>query len=132
MAGKISDEQFFELEKKMKRYESIIGAMTEEERSNPDLLCKQGGKKELVYDAALRREALAKSSGVTIKEIDGFIFEFLGMKKMMNKNMKGMDLDAMEANPDAPMQTLQVKKELERKQRNLKPTRGGGGGFGKT
>lgn len=43
MAGKLSDEQFFELEKKMKRYETIIGQMTEEERSNPDLLCKQGG-----------------------------------------------------------------------------------------
>jgi hypothetical protein len=52
------------------------------------------------------------------------------MRKMMNKNMKGMDLDALEKDPNTPMQTLQAKKDEERKKRNLKPTRGGGGGFG--
>ena len=41
MSGKVSEEKFFELEKKMKRYEEIIGAMTPEERTNPDLLTKQ-------------------------------------------------------------------------------------------
>ena len=131
MAGKISDEQFFELEKKMKRYEKIIGSMTEEERSNPDLLCKQGGKKELVREAAERKRELAVRSGYTDKEIEGFIFEFLGMRKMMLKNMKGMDLDELERNPDAPLQTMASKKAEEKKQRNMKATRGGGGGFGK-
>merc|ERR1711871_1041174 len=131
MAGKISDEQFFELEKKMKRYEQIIGCMSEEERSNPDLLCKQGGKKELVREAADRKKELAKRSGYTDKEIDGFIFEFLGMKKMMLKNMKGMDLDQMEQDPNAPVQTMASRKAEEKKLRNMKPTRGGGGGFGK-
>ena len=131
MAGIISDEQFFELEKKMKRYEKIIGSMTEEERSNPDLLCKQGGKKELVREAAERKRELAVRSGYTDKEIEGFIFEFLGMRKMMLKNMKGMDLDELERNPDAPLQTMASKKAEEKKQRNMKATRGGGGGFGK-
>merc|ERR1712205_213449 len=97
MGGKVSDEQFFELEKKMKRYEEIIGAMSEEERVNPDLLTKQGGKKELVLEAAQRKKALAERSGYSEKDIEGFMFEFLGMKKMMLKNMKGMDLDALEA-----------------------------------
>ena len=131
MAGKISDEQFFELEKKMKRYEQIIGCMSEEERSNPDLLCKQGGKKELVREADVRKKELAKKSGYTDKEIDSFIFEFLGMKKMMLKNMKGMDLDQMEQDPNAPVQTMASRKAEEKKMRNMKPTRGGGGGFGK-
>ena len=115
----------------MKRYEKIIGSMTEEERSNPDLLCKQGGKKELVREAAERKRELAVRSGYTDKEIEGFIFEFLGMRKMMLKNMKGMDLDELERNPDAPLQTMASKKAEEKKQRNMKATRGGGGGFGK-
>ena len=42
MAGKINDEQLFEAEKRMKRCELIIGQMTEEERTNPDLLVRQG------------------------------------------------------------------------------------------
>ena len=69
MAGKVSDEQFFELEKKMKRYETIIGAMSEEERCTPDILCRQGGKKELVLEASRRKEDLAKRSGYTSKEV---------------------------------------------------------------
>jgi signal recognition particle GTPase len=75
MAGKVSDEQMFELEKRMKKYEDIIGAMSEEERSNPDMLCKQGGKKELVLEANQRKEALAKKTGYNIKEVttnDGY------------------------------------------------------------
>jgi len=59
-----------------------------------------------------------------MKQIEGFVIEFLNMKKMMNKNMKGMDLDALEKDPNTPMQTMQAKKEEERKKRNLKPTRG--------
>ena len=42
MTGKISDEQLFEAEMRLKRCEAIIGAMTPEERADPDLLCKQG------------------------------------------------------------------------------------------
>lgn len=40
MAGKISDEQFYEAEKRIKRCEDIISKMSEEERSNPDLICR--------------------------------------------------------------------------------------------
>ena len=43
---------------------------------------------------------------------------------------KGMDMNAMEADPNAPMQTMKAKQEQERKDRKVKPTRGGGGGFG--
>ena len=39
-AGKISDEQLFAAEKRIKMCETIIGAMSEEERSNPDLVVR--------------------------------------------------------------------------------------------
>lgn len=129
MAGKISDEQLFEAEKRLKRCENIIGAMTTEERENPDLITKQGGKKELVRDALDRRISLAERAGVQVDEIDGFVMEFNGMKKMMMKNLKGMDIDSMGENPDTPMQTMASKKKQQKKDRKLKPTRGGGGGF---
>jgi signal recognition particle GTPase len=41
MAGKISEDALFEAEKRVKRAELIIGAMTEEERSNPELITLQ-------------------------------------------------------------------------------------------
>ena len=41
-----------------------------------------------------------------------------------------MDLDALEKDPNAPMQTMQAKKLEAKKARNLKASRGGGGGFG--
>lgn len=37
----VSDEQVYELEQKFKRYETIINAMTPEERSLPDLIAAQ-------------------------------------------------------------------------------------------
>lgn len=38
MAGKISDDMLFEAEKRMKKCEEIIGAMSEEEKTQPQLL----------------------------------------------------------------------------------------------
>ena len=80
--------------------------------------------------ATERRVDLAKRVNSEIKDIDSFIFEFVGMRSMIRKNMKGMDLEAMEANPDQPMQTLQQKKAAAKAAKKLKPSRGGGGGFG--
>ena len=130
MAGKISDEQLFEAEKRMKRSEAIIGAMTDEERTVPDLLVKQGGKKELVQEAAQRRSDLAKRCNYPLKEVESFMSEFIGMRKMMVQQLKGMDIDAMGNNPDAPLETMASKKAKEKEMKKLKPTRGGGGGFG--
>jgi hypothetical protein len=69
VAGKINEEQLFEAEKRMKRSEVIIGAMSEEERADPDLIVRQGGKKELVREALVRRENLAQKTGLNIKEV---------------------------------------------------------------
>ena len=41
-----------------------------------------------------------------------------------------MDIDAMGTDPNAPIQTEQAKMAQARKDKKLKPTRGGGGGFG--
>lgn len=43
---------------------------------------------------------------------------------------QGMDMNAMEADPNAPMQTMKAKQAQEKKDKKVKPTRGGGGGFG--
>ena len=130
MAGKITDEQLFEAEKRMKRCEAIIGAMTEEERSDPDLITKQGGKKELLQAALERRKALAIKSGVEYKEVEAFISEFNSMRRMMQKNLKGMDMEQMENDPSAPLETTAAKAAAAKAAKKLKPTRGGGGGFG--
>jgi len=82
----------------------------------------------VVQDAERRKRELAERSGAAIKEIDGFIMEFNNMKKMMMKNLKGMDMDASE--PDQPMQTQQAMAAQAKKEKKLKPTRGGGAGFG--
>ena len=41
VGGMVSDEKLYEAEKRMKRYEAIIAAMSEEERSNPELISAQ-------------------------------------------------------------------------------------------
>lgn len=123
MAGKVSDEDMFRLEKRIKKAEAIIACMTEEERTVPDLLarqvstntnmskgfllsiaplcptyvrisygaisgmylllkCKlsaifslffslilQGGKKELMREAQLRREDLGKRADTDVREV---------------------------------------------------------------
>jgi len=105
MAGKITDEMIFDAERRSKLSETIVGAMTEEERSNPDLIvatvpmmdeayifiytdalvahrytmlcyaCTKGGKKELVQDAERRKRELADRSGTTIKEVRLFALD---------------------------------------------------------
>ena len=81
MAGKISDEQLFEAEKRLKRSETIIAAMSDDERNFPDLLVQQGGKKELVLAANQRRIELAKKSGFDIKEVGAFL---ISLKRTSN------------------------------------------------
>ncbi|KAJ1442006.1 signal recognition particle protein [Ochromonadaceae sp. CCMP2298] len=130
MAGKITDEQLFEAEKRMKVSEAIVAAMDPEERSDPDIIVKMGGKKELVTEALRRRERLAEKTGLTPREIDNFIAEFQNMRRMMSKNLKGMDMDASNGDPNAPMVTQAARAAEAKKNRKIKPSRGGGGGFG--
>lgn len=130
MAGKVSDEQMFEVESRLRRSEQIIAAMTDEERSNPEIVARQGGNQDLLRQSVIRRQELAKSAGYDVKEVEIFIAEFNNMRRMMAKQLKGMDIDAMDANPDTAMQTQSAKNAEAKKQKKLKPSRGGGGGFG--
>lgn len=57
MAGKITDEMIFDAERRSKLSETIVGAMTEEERSNPDLIvatvCTMDDAYMFIYTDAL-------------------------------------------------------------------------------
>lgn len=126
LANKINDDQLFEVERRAKISESIILAMTDEERSNPDLITRYGGKKELLVEAVNRRKDLAKRTGLTERDVDKFIAEYLQTRKMMAMNMKDVDIEAMVANPESSVGLEKVVK----KDKKLKPSRGGGAGFG--
>lgn len=77
-----------------------------------------------------RKDDIAKRCGLDVKEVDAFVAEFVSMKKMMMRNLKGMDMDVMEQDPNAPMQTMAAKAAQAKKDKKMKPTRGGGAGFG--
>lgn len=85
----------------------------------------------MATEASLRRKALALRLGMEARAVEAFLIEFNSMRKIMRQNLKGMDIDAMEANPDAPMQTASAQMASERKNRKVKSSRGGGGGFSK-
>ena len=59
-----------------------------------------------------------------------FVVEFVNMRKMMMRNLKGMDIDLMDKDPNAPVQTAASRAAQAKKEKKMKPTRGGGGGFG--
>ena len=73
----LSDEQTEQAEKNMARMEAMIYSMTEEERSNPDLLNPS------------RKHRIAKGAGVDISEVNRMVKQFNEMKKVMKMFTKG-------------------------------------------
>ncbi len=69
------DEQ--EAEKRMKRVEAIINAMTTAERSNPKVL------------NASRRKRIADGSGVEVRDVNDVLKQFNDMQKLMSQMRKG-------------------------------------------
>lgn len=67
-----------------KGLEAMIGSMTPQERSNPDLLDK----------SASRRERIAKGSGLTLPEVNRMLKQFADTRKVM-KNVAGNKLPMM-------------------------------------
>ena len=61
----------------MARMEAMIYSMTEEERSNPDLLNPS------------RKHRIAKGAGVDISEVNRMVKQFNEMKKVMKMFTKG-------------------------------------------
>ena len=73
----LSDEQTEQAEKNMARMEAMIYSMTEEERSNPDLLNPS------------RKHRIARGAGVDISEVNRMVKQFNEMKKVMKMFTKG-------------------------------------------
>ncbi|MCF2554344.1 signal recognition particle protein [Faecalicatena contorta] len=73
----LSDEQTEQAERNMARMEAMIYSMTEEERSNPDLLNPS------------RKHRIAKGAGVDISEVNRMVKQFNEMKKVMKMFTKG-------------------------------------------
>ena len=73
----LSDEQTEQAERNMVRMEAMIYSMTEEERSNPDLLNPS------------RKHRIAKGAGVDISEVNRMVKQFNEMKKVMKMFTKG-------------------------------------------
>jgi len=124
--GGVSSEQMIAAEKRLKKNEAMIAVMTEEERSNPDLLIKDSKALE-------RLIRIAKFSDMPLSDVKQFMSEFQKMGTMMSRMSKandkqqdpgmagsnGMDM-AMPGNRAARRQTKKKKKG----------GKGGGGGFG--
>jgi signal recognition particle subunit SRP54 len=123
--GGVSSEQMIAAEKRLKKNEAMIAVMTEEERSNPDLLIKDSKALE-------RLLRIAKFSKMPLSDVKQFMSEFQKMGTMMSRMSKandkmdpamtgsnGMDM-AMPGNRAARRQTKKKKKA----------GKGGGGGFG--
>mmetsp|Transcript_13740 Transcript_13740/g.13806 ORF Transcript_13740/g.13806 Transcript_13740/m.13806 type:complete len:88 (-) Transcript_13740:305-568(-) len=85
----------------------------------------------LVIEAARRRSDLSNRSNLPLKEVETFLFEFSSMRRMMAKNMKGMDIDGMSNDPAASVTTPVSLQQQRKKEKKMKPTRGGGAGFGR-
>ncbi len=72
MMKNVDNEQ---LDRELKKVESIIQSMTKEERNEGDLVYKDGK----------RRERIAKGSGHTLKEVNDLTRQFQQMKSMMQQ-----------------------------------------------
>jgi len=129
--GKVKDDQLFEAESRMKKNELILNAMTPDERTNTELLTLRGGKKEMVLAALKAREDLAKRAGVTPNEVETFCMEFANMKKAMGYQLKGTNVESMTESDAGSFVSPRQKAMQEKKDKKIKPTRGGGGGFGR-
>jgi len=60
-----------------KPFEAMIGSMTPQERSKPDLLDRS------------RRARIAQGSGISLQQVNSHLKQFEDMRKMMQKMSKG-------------------------------------------
>jgi signal recognition particle subunit SRP54 len=80
LGGAIPEDMLLKQEAKMKEYGYIMDSMTEEEKTNPDI----------IHSSRIKR--IAKGSGTADKDVRGLIKQFNQTKKMMKKmgGMKGL------------------------------------------
>lgn len=80
--NKISEKQLAAVEKKYKRYESMIGSMTKKEREFPELLAKSQS----------RRRRIARGSGYKAEDVTELVAVFTGMRVQLQTMSRMMAL----------------------------------------
>ncbi|KAL4537855.1 hypothetical protein Ndes2437B_g08950 [Nannochloris sp. 'desiccata'] len=80
--NKISEKQLAAVEKKYKRYESMIGSMTKKEREFPELLAKSQS----------RRRRIARGSGYKAEDVTELVAMFTGMRVQLQTMSRMMAL----------------------------------------
>jgi len=105
--NKIDDKTLKTGEIQLKKFQSMIGSMTNEEKKEPELLVK----------SAKRRRRIAIGSGFGEDEVDKMVSDFVRMRKMMQGiskgNMSGM-MDMMKNPVDAVRKTSSRTKTKQR------------------
>jgi signal recognition particle subunit SRP54 len=105
--NKIDDKTLKTGEIQLKKFQSMIGSMTNEEKKEPELLVK----------SAKRRRRIAIGSGFGENEVDKMVSDFVRMRKMMQGiskgNMSGM-MDMMKNPVDAVRKTSSRTKTKQR------------------
>ncbi|KAK8553963.1 hypothetical protein V6N12_030942 [Hibiscus sabdariffa] len=130
--GKVTPAQVREAEKNLKLMESMIEAMTPEEREKPELLA----------ESPQRRKRVAQDSGKTEQQVSQLVAQLFQMRVRM-KNLMGImeggsiptlsNLeDAMKTEQKAPPGTARRKRKSESRRQfaDLAPTRPSPRGFG--
>lgn len=82
--NKIDDLTMKAGEMQLKKFQSIIGSMTKDERQSPDLLLK----------SSKRKKRIAHGSGYDESEVDKLVGDFIRMRRMMQGISKG-NMDGM-------------------------------------
>jgi signal recognition particle subunit SRP54 len=123
--GGVSSEQMIAAEKRLKKNEAMIAVMTEEERSNPDLLIKDSKALE-------RLLRIAKFSNMPLSDVKQFMSEFQKMGTMMSRMSKANDkMDPASAGSNGMDMAMPGNRAARRQTKKKKKAgKGGGGGFG--
>jgi signal recognition particle subunit SRP54 len=105
--NKIDDKTLKMGEIQLKKFQTMIGSMTNEEKKEPELLVK----------SAKRRRRIAIGSGFAENEVDKMVSDFVRMRKMMQGiskgNMSGM-MDMMRNPVDSVRKTSSKTKTKQR------------------
>merc|ERR1712129_25060 len=94
MPGSLTDQQVSDTLEKFALHEKIVGAMSDEERENPQLMMDDI---EDTDNACPRVQRVSKASGCAEKDVALFMAEFEAMRQSTERIAKGEDPDAVNA-----------------------------------
>lgn len=125
MGSMIDSSQIREVEKRIKRSESMILSMTKRERANPDLLLTD-------KSARSRVTRITKGSGLSFEDGLVFMSEFQKMRTMMSRMSKqaGMGMSGEDAEEEAMSAMAGNRNARRALKKKGKKSSGRGGGMG--